>query len=163
MRRRLSIVAAAIALGASGCGFQVLDRWDGDTVRAAQVKAPADSVWAVVVERIDRLELPISRLEPEAHIVALSWVTAPGDGGQYLECAGDTPVGSASLMPRVLITELADGGSRVEVSSVVRATSGQACRSNGRYEAWLLSSLELDSGDVATSPATPAEARAGSR
>lgn len=149
--RRAGVVGALLLIQ-TGCGFQFLERFDGAPAAADDIAAPADVLWDQLLAGVEQAELTVSRKEPGTRSIQLDWLTPPGDGRQYLTCAGtSTVIGTASVLPRISIRANA-GASRITVASVVRATGAESCRSTGRFESWLLSHLGIagSSGNVAS-------------
>jgi len=142
MRRSLGVAAMGLVLAATGaCGVRVLDRWAGSQTARAAVPAPADALWERVPAELVALGLLVEEVRQDDRIVQLAWLTRSGDGRQYLACDGEGPVGSASFRPRVEVVPR-DVGSEIVISTEVRSTVGAACRSNGRFEQWLLEQLQ---------------------
>lgn len=135
----LSCTAVAAALAATACSGHLLDRWDEPTVLVQEIRSPPDEVWARVRERVGELDLLVTHFHEDA--IQFGWVTPPGDGRAYLRCRQGQRVGSASLLPRIMVRPTTSG-SQIEVSSRVRATAASRCTSTGRFEAGLLQRLE---------------------
>lgn len=134
---------AAIALTflTLGCGLHFFDRWDGGAEQRRDVPAPPDEVWQRLAGGLDVLDLIVEEVRPEDRVIQFSWMTAPGDGREYIVCDGTERVGSASLRPRILL-EPRDGGTSVVVSSEARGTTARSCESTGRFEQSILARLE---------------------
>ena len=142
MRSTLSMVSVALVLaGTSGCGVRMLERWAGSEVASTAVPAPADALWERVPAELASLGLLVEEVRSDERIIQLAWLTRSGDGREYLACDTEGPVGSASLRPRVEVVPL-DVGSEIVISTEVRSTVGARCRSNGRFELWLLEHLQ---------------------
>lgn len=142
MRRSLGVLFMVLALAStSGCGVRVLERWAGSQVARTAVPAPADALWERMPAELASLGLLVEEVRRDERIIQLAWLTRSGDGRQYLACDTPGPVGSASLRPRVEVVPLA-AGSEIVISTEVRSTVAAACRSNGRFEQWLLEQLQ---------------------
>lgn len=144
MRTRALRWMAVLGLlaGWAGCGrLQVFDRFTGPAVLQREVAAPPDLVWERLTVRVDRMGLIVESVRPGTRSIQFGWITAPGDGRLYLQCESGSPVGSASLRPRVRVTRIGSG-SAVEVSTETRPTGRAYCESTGRFEDWLLERME---------------------
>jgi hypothetical protein len=139
-----------LLLVASGCGIQIMDRFDGTPVVARAVPAPPEAVVLELLEGARALDLVVADVRPDAGILALGWLTPAGDGRKYLECHGEGAIGNASLLPRIQVRQGA-AGSVIEIATAARSTVGAQCVSNGRYEEMLLDRLR-------TGPLAPAVA-----
>jgi hypothetical protein len=134
--------AATVAMvaGLPSCSIPLVNRWDAKPVVVQPVPADADVVYENVADALERLGLVVTDARPDNRVVQLNWVTAPGDGRQYLRCHSGERIGSASLQPRILVRP-AEHGSVIEISSYGRATAASACVSTGQFERWLLAEL----------------------
>lgn len=141
--RRTGLIVLAVVLGvATGCGARSSSMHSERVILVRRHASPADTVWRRFNARAADLGLTLSELHPREGILQFDWITAPGDARLYLRCPNVGAPGSASLRMRIRIVPDKDG-SRVILSSLVRATTSNACESTGRFERWLLGRLDV--------------------
>lgn len=146
----LAAVLALSLLAGSGCALNVLDRWDGRVIRSHVVATDTDALWRDLNAGLPAAGLLVAGIDEKPRTIDFSWITAPGDGRLYLDCGSDA-VGSASLRPRVVLLEH-ERGTRIEVSSITRATAAAECTSTGRFEEWLLARIGIPEPHLALIP-----------
>ena len=151
MNRSSGVAAILLVslLSGTGCALNVLNRWDGQVVRSHVVATDADDLWNELTSDLPAAGLLVAGVNDTRRTIEFSWVTAPGDGRQYLICDSEA-VGSASLRPRIALSEHARG-TRVDVSSITRATAASGCTSTGQFEEWLLARVGVPGSQVALS------------
>jgi len=153
------VAMALVLMGTGACGVRGLEQWAGIETTRTAVPAPADALWERVPAELAALGLLVEEVRRSERVIQLAWVTRSGDGRQYLACDTEGPVGSASLRPRVEFVPREDGGSDIIISTEVRSTVGATCRSNGRFEQWLLERLQpavaAAAGDAAAGRIAP--------
>ncbi|GEM_PF-583253 len=135
------MAAIVTALLTFGCGVRLFDRWDGGAEQRRDVPAPPDEVWQRIASGLEVLDLVVEEIRPQERMILFSWMTAPGDGREYIVCDGTERVGSASLRPRILLVPR-PGGTSIVVSSEARGTAARSCESTGRFEQSILARLE---------------------
>ena len=157
MRKSWNLAAVLMlsVISGSACSLHVLDRWDGPLVRSHVVAMDTGELWLDLTADLPTTGLLVAGISETRRTIEFSWVTAPGDGRQYLDCDSDA-VGSASLRPRVVLAEL-ESGTRVEVSSITRATAASECTSTGQFEEWLLARIGVPAGQIALSGTRPVQ------
>lgn len=143
-----------LAVLVTACGGRLLNGPDTRIIIERGMDESTRTVWNRLSERARELGLILTEVRPDEGIIQFDWITAPGDARLYLQCDVYGSVGSAFLRPRIRIYA-AEDGSRVVVTSEVRATTTETCQSNGRFETWLLGRLDA-------SPEFPIDEQAGS-